>query len=224
VRLRRTTPFLLVLAGLALGAASARAATQTYSCLGAQTTLFDNTNGDLITDTGSPPSFSTKGKAYCMTYIQTTPKPVILDGSYTCYDSDPSTWSADKSSGGAGFCIVKVVPAIAAAGSTTTATTTAAGPPTTSSSGGGSGLAWLWILLAILGVGILGLGTYGASQAKKPEEERDALGMILSPFMGWMGDGGPPPPMTPDNDPLFDLDGTTIDIPGDSSGPENDVM
>jgi hypothetical protein len=33
-------------------------------------------------------------------------KPVILDGTYSCADSDPSTWSSDKASGGAGFCIV----------------------------------------------------------------------------------------------------------------------
>jgi len=33
-------------------------------------------------------------------------KPVILDGTYSCADSDPSTWSSDTASGGAGFCIV----------------------------------------------------------------------------------------------------------------------
>jgi len=33
-------------------------------------------------------------------------KPVILDGAYSCTDSDPSTWSSDKASGGAGFCLV----------------------------------------------------------------------------------------------------------------------
>jgi hypothetical protein len=33
-------------------------------------------------------------------------KPVILDGTYSCTDSDPSTWSSDKASGGAGFCLV----------------------------------------------------------------------------------------------------------------------
>jgi len=33
-------------------------------------------------------------------------KPVILDGTYACTDSDPSTWSSDKASGGGGFCLV----------------------------------------------------------------------------------------------------------------------
>jgi hypothetical protein len=33
-------------------------------------------------------------------------KPVVLDGEYSCTDSDPSTWSSDKASGGAGFCLV----------------------------------------------------------------------------------------------------------------------
>jgi len=34
-------------------------------------------------------------------------KPVIIDGTYSCADSDPSTWSSDSASHGAGFCIVK---------------------------------------------------------------------------------------------------------------------
>lgn len=33
-------------------------------------------------------------------------KPVILDGTYSCVDSDPATWSSDSASGGAGFCLV----------------------------------------------------------------------------------------------------------------------
>jgi hypothetical protein len=33
-------------------------------------------------------------------------KAVIVDGTYSCADSDPSTWSSDTASGGAGFCIV----------------------------------------------------------------------------------------------------------------------
>jgi hypothetical protein len=31
---------------------------------------------------------------------------VIIDGSYSCVDSNPSTWSQDTASGGSGFCIV----------------------------------------------------------------------------------------------------------------------
>jgi len=33
-------------------------------------------------------------------------KPVVLDGEYACTDSDPSTWSSNKASAGAGFCLV----------------------------------------------------------------------------------------------------------------------
>jgi len=33
-------------------------------------------------------------------------KPVIIDGTYACADSDPSTWSSDTASDGKGFCIV----------------------------------------------------------------------------------------------------------------------
>ena len=42
-----------------------------YHCSGKQITLFDNTNGTGVNDGGAPPSFSTMGKAYCLTYIQT---------------------------------------------------------------------------------------------------------------------------------------------------------
>lgn len=34
-------------------------------------------------------------------------KPVILDGTYSCVDSDPATWSSNSASGGAGFCLVE---------------------------------------------------------------------------------------------------------------------
>lgn len=39
--------------------------------------------------------------------------PVILDGSYTCRDSDPKTWAQNSQSGGKGFCRVTVEPALA---------------------------------------------------------------------------------------------------------------
>jgi len=136
----------------------------TYHCSGKQITLFDNTNGNGVNNGGAPPSFSTGGKAYCLTYIQTyhwnggsgappgtlglkrtggagslpveagpfTAKaspgqnnapnvnwyvyvpqspPQVIDGDYTCSDSGAATWSSNSSSGGAGFCIVYVVPA-----------------------------------------------------------------------------------------------------------------
>jgi len=42
-------------------------------------------------------------------WIATPPSssmPVIIDGTYTCRDSDPATWSQDSGSGGNGFCRV----------------------------------------------------------------------------------------------------------------------
>ncbi len=40
-------------------------------------------------------------------------QPVIIDGTYTCIDSNPATWSQNTGSGGSGFCKVTVQPAIA---------------------------------------------------------------------------------------------------------------
>ncbi|HWB23345.1 MAG TPA: hypothetical protein VG652_10700 [Gaiellaceae bacterium] len=138
-----------------------------YTCTGSQVKLFDNTNGFAIGSGGTTPTFSTGGKAYCVTYIQTyhwndgkgsppgrlglrrvagsaglpaligplaakasagqnnapkvnwhvgvpTAAPQVIDGSYSCTDSDPATWSANSQSGGAGFCIVQGVPAVLA--------------------------------------------------------------------------------------------------------------
>jgi PKD repeat protein len=39
-------------------------------------------------------------------------KPVVINGSYTCSDSDPTTWSQNQASGGAGFCKVYVTKAV----------------------------------------------------------------------------------------------------------------
>ena len=36
----------------------------------------------------------------------TNPKPVYIDGTYQCTDSDPTTWSQNPASGGKGFCTV----------------------------------------------------------------------------------------------------------------------
>ena len=129
-----------------------------YTCHGTQVRVFDNINAQAVSNGGTPPSFNTEGKAYCLMYIQTyhwnkgkgsrpgtvglvrvsgpaalpkyiaslpaqasssqsvpnvnwgtsvpITKRVILDGTYSCADSDPSTWSSDAASGGAGFCIV----------------------------------------------------------------------------------------------------------------------
>src|SRR5206468_2798842 len=35
-----------------------------------------------------------------------TTKPVVIDGTYECVDSDPKTWSQNPQSGGKGFCAV----------------------------------------------------------------------------------------------------------------------
>jgi hypothetical protein len=132
------------------------------TCVGSEFKLFDNSNIDAVDNGGTPPTFSTAGKSYCLasvityhwndgdgaapgklslvsaagtlgpwqatavigspseTYpngvpdaswevtLQTTPAPVIIDGTYTCNDSDPSTWSQNAESGGLGFCRVWV--------------------------------------------------------------------------------------------------------------------
>lgn len=59
-----------------LGASTAFAATPTakitkYHCEGAERVLFNNTNGFPVANGGARPTFSTHGKAYCVTYIQT---------------------------------------------------------------------------------------------------------------------------------------------------------
>lgn len=60
--------------------------------------------------------------------LSTTTNPVVIDGTYTCVDSDPATWSQNQQSHGDGFCQVWGVPATPASGG---GATTA--PPTTSS-------------------------------------------------------------------------------------------
>ncbi len=140
---------LLVLALVAWVAAPSPAAS---SCTGAPVKLFDNSNAGGVLNGGKAPSFSTKGKSYCLTSIVTyhwnnghgktpgmvgltsstmsasatakgsagqggapnvnwtgtfaTTKPVVIDGTYSCTDSDPATWSQNPASGGNGFCVV----------------------------------------------------------------------------------------------------------------------
>jgi len=295
--------------GLAVGLASASpAAATSYICSGKQTTLFDNTNSFAVSKGGSPPTFSTKGKAYCLTYVQTyhwnngsgsSPgkvgvtrqgtapagsgisngirlpakasagqggapnvnwyadrsytQPLVLDGTYTCYDSEPSTWSANKESSGAGFCIVYVDPAVVSAASTTT-TSGAAGPPA-SSSGGGSDLTWLWILLASVGI-LLGLMLVAYWQWQDgmnrwwdaiqealdaiPEEEEAFWRRLLRRLREMAGQRpedefdprsvaypppGPPPPAILTADATFDPPESppVVDVPGDSEGPTTEI-
>lgn len=150
-------------AAAAAVATTTAAQTAAWTCSGNQVTIFDNTNGGGVSNGGTPPTFSTKGKAYCLTYIfhyhwnngsgptpgkvgvtQTSgpsglPKvislqakgstgsnnapnvnwtvdvsqspPTVIDGTYTCTDSDSATWSSNPQTGGAGFCQVQGVPA-----------------------------------------------------------------------------------------------------------------
>jgi hypothetical protein len=53
----------------ALGASHAKV--RHWACTGAERTIFDNTNVGLVGNGGTRPTFSTAGKAYCVTYIRT---------------------------------------------------------------------------------------------------------------------------------------------------------
>ena len=44
--------------------------------------------------------------------VSTPTKPVVINGVYSCVDSDPATWSQDAESHGTGFCQVYVVKAV----------------------------------------------------------------------------------------------------------------
>ncbi len=75
-------------------------------------------------------------------------RPVILEGTYTCQDSDPASWSQNRASAGKGFCWVSVQSALLVAAPGTGVAGTGeqhAGPPP-----------WLiWIGGAVLIVGAL---------------------------------------------------------------------
>ena len=133
-------------------------AAPTYSCIGAQVPFYDGFNGGAVLSGGTPPTFTTAGKSYCLEVLTTyhwnngqgqapgtialkvvaglggagktlgpwpatgstgqggaqnvgwgaTPPasktPLIINGTYTCLDSDPATWSQDAASQGHGFC------------------------------------------------------------------------------------------------------------------------
>ena len=53
------------------GLAAGHAKSRHWTCTGGERTIFDNTNVGLVGNGGTRPSFSTGGKAYCVTYIQT---------------------------------------------------------------------------------------------------------------------------------------------------------
>ena len=50
-------------------------------------------------------------------------KPVVINGAYSCTDTDPATWSQNPQTHGTGFCTVYVKSAVKAAGSGSTTTT-----------------------------------------------------------------------------------------------------
>jgi hypothetical protein len=147
-----STPTPVAAAAITPAPSAQTAAAAGYKCVGNQITLFDNSNTSLVANGGSPPTFSTNGKAYCLVSVSTyhwnggkgaTPgrigilggagsvgpvqtksgtgvpnadwvyvpeadaRPLLL-GSYTCTDSDPSTWSSNDGSGKLGFCRVFV--------------------------------------------------------------------------------------------------------------------
>lgn len=52
--------------------------------------------------------------ANALNWLATPPSPTVIDGTYSCVDSDPSTWSQNAQSGGLGFCRVWVQAAVAA--------------------------------------------------------------------------------------------------------------
>jgi PKD repeat protein len=137
-----------------------------FSCSGPQLKLFDSSNTLGVLNGATPPTFSTKGTAYCVTSITTYhwnngqgarpgkiglgvisglggagrvlgpfkatgsagqgsapnvnwtanipsgTKPVVINGTYTCRDSDPKTWAQNTASRGHGFCIVYVTRAL----------------------------------------------------------------------------------------------------------------
>jgi hypothetical protein len=147
----------------ACGKAPPKPVPAAYRCTGSKLKLFDNSNIGGVLNGGTPPSFSTKGKAYCLVQLVTyhwngaqgatpgtiglggatgvlgpwkargsagqggapnvnwtatvpTARPTVINGTYTCRDSDPATWSQNPATGGHGFCIVYVLSAVKTGG------------------------------------------------------------------------------------------------------------
>jgi len=174
-----------------------------------------------------------------------TAHPTLLDGSYTCYDSSPTTWSFNASSAG-GFCIVYADPAVppgtAAATTTTsissTTTTLKAAAPTSSSS---SSSTWLWLLIALAAI-IFAAAVYRWRDAGlRRFFGRDPFNPFDDDDDGPDGpdDWGPSSPLDDDSmpipsDPPDDPDGLELNeeyrtpemppIAGDSAGPIDDMM
>ena len=147
--------------GSAATCAKGQPAPAGYTCTGPQVKLLDTSNVYGVQNGGRPPSFITRGKAYCLVSITTyhwnngqgklpgtlglsgtstvgpvkaksssgqggapnvnwfvnfsTAKPVVINGVYSCNDSDPASWSQNQQSHGTGFCIVYAVSAVKSA-------------------------------------------------------------------------------------------------------------
>jgi len=71
--------------------------------------------------------------------VSTTTKPVVLNGTYTCQDSDPATWSQNPQTGATGFCIVYVTNAVKTGSSSSAKTTTTKKKKTTTTPAAGKG-------------------------------------------------------------------------------------
>jgi hypothetical protein len=65
------TPLLVGALAVAPALAKAGAKARAWTCTGSERVLFDNTNAALAGSGGRRPTFSTGGKAYCLTYVQT---------------------------------------------------------------------------------------------------------------------------------------------------------
>lgn len=129
------------------------ATAQGYRCTGDQIILFNNWNSGGVDNGGTPPTFSTGGRPYCLVFAATyhwnggkgappgrielvggagtvsgqaegsgsqvdwvynapADARALLNGSYTCRDSDPSTWASNAQSTKQGFCKVIVQNAV----------------------------------------------------------------------------------------------------------------
>jgi hypothetical protein len=66
--------------------------------------------------------------------FSTQTNPQVINGSYVCEDSDPSTWSQNQQSGGKGMCIVYGVPAQETSAAASTAATSTTSTSTSASS------------------------------------------------------------------------------------------
>jgi len=68
---RWVSPLVVAASVVAPALATAHAKSPHWTCVGAERVIFDNTNVALVGNGGRRPVFSTVGRPYCVTYIQT---------------------------------------------------------------------------------------------------------------------------------------------------------